>query len=156
MKFNCALFVVEDINKAKKFYSEVLGMKIIQDNGENVVFQGPFALHEKEHFRKLIDNLEVNSFSNNSELYFEEDDLDELEQMLKKEEIQFIHPIREQPWKQKVIRFYDPFGNIIEIGETLEHTAYRLHQEGMTDSEIAKTLNQDIDYVRKTISTYID
>jgi len=30
-------------------------------------------------------------------------------------DILFVHELREQPWRQKVARFYDPDKNIIEI-----------------------------------------
>ncbi|HBF8940311.1 TPA: VOC family protein, partial [Clostridioides difficile] len=37
MKFLNVLVVVEDIEKSKKFYYDVLGLKVICDFGENVV-----------------------------------------------------------------------------------------------------------------------
>jgi uncharacterized membrane protein (UPF0127 family) len=33
--------------------------------------------------------------------------------------VKFIHELREQPWKQKIIRIYDPDNNILEIGEPM-------------------------------------
>ncbi|WP_252187569.1 glyoxalase/bleomycin resistance/dioxygenase family protein [Anaeromonas gelatinilytica] len=62
----------------------------------------------------------------NSELYFEYDDLEELQSKLKKEKVEFIHEMREQPWRQRVLRIYDPSKNIIEVGESLEYLSYRL------------------------------
>jgi hypothetical protein len=46
--------------------------------------------------------------------------------------IVFIHDIQEQPWGQRVMRLYDPDGNVLEIGETMESTAWRLYQQGLS------------------------
>lgn len=152
--FICSLFVVDDIQEAKYFYSEVLGQKIINDLGENVVFEGPFALHEKNHYKTLISDLTITSPSNSSELYFEEDDLEKVQEKLKKEGVDFIHEIREQPWRQQVLRIYDPSYNIIEIGESLNNTMYRLWQEGLSETEISKTLGMTQKAVKKGLEQY--
>lgn len=31
--------------------------------------------------------------------------------------VELIHPIERQAWGQKVFRFYDPDGHIVEVGE---------------------------------------
>jgi len=119
MKFICALITVEDIERSKAFYQDVLNQKIKFDFGENVFFEGDFAIHLKSHFQNLIEGKEIKSYSNAFELYFETDFLDDIEKKLLENSVEFIHKIREQPWKQKVLRFYDPDGNIIEIGERI-------------------------------------
>jgi len=95
------------------------------DFGENVTFEGDFALHLKSHFQKLIDNKEIKTGSNNFELYFEFNDIKQIEKRLIENEVDFIHKTREQPWRQRVIRFYDLDQNIIEVGESMEFLAYR-------------------------------
>ncbi|HPI19108.1 MAG TPA: VOC family protein [Candidatus Kapabacteria bacterium] len=117
MKFICALITVDDIERSKAFYQNVLSQKIKFDYGENVFFEGDFAIHLKSHFQNLIDGKEIKSYSNAFELYFETDELDDIEKKLLANNVEFIHKTCEQPWKQKVLRFYDPDGNIIEIGE---------------------------------------
>jgi len=137
MKYVCALVTVEDISVARSFYECVLGQKVINDYGENVAFEGGFAIHKKAHFEKLIDK-SVTQGSNGFELYFEEDDLAPVERRLIGNGTEFIHRIIEQPWRQRVMRFYDPDGNIVEIGESMEFLANRLCREGLTVSEISR------------------
>ena len=117
MKFICALITVDDIERSKAFYQNVLNQKIKFDYGENVFFEGNFAIHLKSHFQNLIDGKEVKSYSNAFELYFETDEIENIEKKLSSNNVESIHKTREQPWKQKVLRFYDPDGNIIELGE---------------------------------------
>jgi len=152
--FICSLFVVDNIQEAKDFYTRVLGQIIINDLGENVVFEGPFALHEKKHYKKLIGDLTITSPSNSSELYFEEVNLEKVQENLKKEGVDFVHEIREQPWRQQVLRIYDPSYNIIEIGESLNHTINRLWQEGLSENEIGKTLSMTQKVVKRTLDDF--
>jgi hypothetical protein len=55
--------------------------------------------------------------------------------------VEFVHPLREQPWKQLVVRFYDPDGNIIEVGEPLMHTAKRLSSLGNSTQQVAELMD---------------
>jgi hypothetical protein len=119
MKYICPLIVVKDINRSRFLYENILKQKVKADNGENVVFEGEFAIHQKKHFQSLINGYPVKIHSNNFELYFEEENLKEIEKILKEHNFEFIHSIKEQPWKQKVLRFYDYDKNIIEIGEPI-------------------------------------
>ena len=140
MKFVCPLVTVSDIAVSKKFYQEVLGRKIKQDNGENVLFEGDFAIHLKPHFSGLIGR-KAGPPGNSFELFFEHDDVDAFAGELVKRGVRLVHEVREEPWRQKVVRFFDPDGNIIEVGETPEFLACRLANEGKTVKEIAAVLN---------------
>jgi len=55
MKFICPLIVVDDIGVSRRFYEEVLGQRVLFDHGENVSFEGGFAIHLKSHFAGLVD-----------------------------------------------------------------------------------------------------
>lgn len=154
MKYKCALFVVDNIEKAKNFYIEILGQEIKYDFGESVTFKGDFAIHEKKHFSYLLEGLAIHKNPNNSELYFEYDDLEQLENKLEKEKVEFIHQVKEQPWRQKVLRFYDIDKNIIEVGESLEHLVYRLWNEGKSYEEIGEVTDMDNEFVEESIKKF--
>lgn len=154
MKYICSLITVSDIKLSRDFYERVLKQKVKYDFGESVTFQGDFAIHLKSHFEELIDHREVGSGANNFELYFEEDNIEEIVKSLKAEAVSFVHEIREQPWRQKVVRFYDPDKNMIEIGETLTHLAFRLSNEGLPIDQISKITNMPIDFVGESIGKF--
>jgi len=152
MKFICPLIVVSDINISKKFYEIVLNQKVKYDFGENVTFEGDFSIHLKSHFMELL-NLSLNDItqkSNNSELYFEEDNLDGLLEQLKAlNTVEYVHGIKEQPWGQRVIRFYDPDMHIIEVGESMESVARRFLRKGLSIEETAKRISMPKEFVKK-------
>lgn len=111
-------------------------------------------LYTKSHFKSLINHADIKEKSNSFELYFEDDCLEDLLVRLKKLNIEFLHEIMEQPWKQQVIRFYDYDKNLIEVGERMEHVAYRLYQENYTISEICKITYLNQESVEKGIKEY--
>jgi catechol 2,3-dioxygenase-like lactoylglutathione lyase family enzyme len=152
MKFICPLITVKNINESRKFYEDILGMKVRFDYGENVTFAGDFSIHLESLFKQLIDNRNISSGGNNFELYFEEDDIDEFYKKLKTAGVDFVHELREQPWRQKVVRFYDPDMHIVEVGESLEHLVRRLHSEGYSIDAICKATYLEEDYVKTVLS----
>lgn len=156
MRFICSLITVTDIKRSRAFYEDLLKQKVKYDFGENVTFHGDFAIHLRSHFKGLIENKEINPGGNNFELYFEHDNLDEIVKKLKDNNVSFVHDIREQPWRQKVARFYDPDENIIEIGESLEYLSYRLKSEGLTIDQISSITNMSTDFVKSSIEKYTD
>lgn len=154
MKYICALVVVNDIQKSRYLYESILKQKVITDFGENLAFAGGFALHKKAHFAGLINDREITTQSNNFELYFEEDDVPGVAKEIIKHGFELVHEPREQPWRQLVFRFYDYDHNIIEIGERLEHCAFRLYREGKSLDEIANITYLPVKAVKKAIDEY--
>jgi extradiol dioxygenase family protein len=154
MKYCGALVVVEDIKKARYFYETILGQEIANDYIENIPFKAGFSLHQKKHFETLVKNKTITMHANNFELYFEDDDLTALEKRLISENVEFIHKIVEQPWKQRVMRFYDYDKIIIEVGEKMDYVAYRLFKENMPVDDIVKTLYMKKEEVEAAIENY--
>jgi catechol 2,3-dioxygenase-like lactoylglutathione lyase family enzyme len=152
MKYICSLICVDDIAQSRYFYEEVLGQTVLHDFGENVSFKGGFAIHQKNHFEKLTGKM-AQMQANNTELYFEENHLDKLVPLLKKENVEFVHEIREQDWKQRVIRFYDPDKHLIEVGESMDFLVCRLKKEGHTVEEIVNITSLPESFVRQVFDS---
>ena len=93
-------------------------MKVTADFGVyNVGFEGGLSLYGKAFFQELIsDQIRIDK-SNAVVLYFEVDNLEELEKEMAEQGFEFIHKIKEQPWKQRDFRFYDYDNHILEIAE---------------------------------------
>ena len=151
IKFICPLITVTDMKISRNFYENILGQTIVNDFGRNISF-GAFAIHLQSHFKTLIDNKKVISGGNNFELYFEYNDLEQICKKLKAENVEFVHELQEQPWKQLVLRFYDPDKNIIEIGESMEHLVFRLHKQNYYADEISNMTGLDKEFIEKIIN----
>lgn len=152
MKFTCPLIAVNDIEVSKKFYQEILQQKIILDFGANVTFEGNFAL--QANFAELVgfNREDIIQGSKNFELYFEEENLDSFVNELKtRPEIKYLHDVKEYPWGQRVIRFYDPDRHVIEVGESMEIVIKRFLQQGLSVEETAKRTMHPIEFVRRCL-----
>lgn len=152
MKFKCPLIVVANMDMARDFYENVLNQKVKNDFGENVVYHGDFSLQLRDHFANMI-NINQNDISlksNNFELYFEEKNFDGFIERLKSmKEIQYVHSPIEHSWGQRVVRFYDPDMNIVEVGECMETVVMRFLSQGLTIEETAKRTQHPVDFVKK-------
>lgn len=154
MKFICPLITVSDMATARHFYENILKLKVKYDFGENVTYDGDFAIHLQAHFQCLIDQKKIVSGGNNFELYFEDDHPEKIIEQLEQHQIELVHDLREQPWRQRVVRFYDPDQNIIEVGESMEHVCFRLHTEGKKAEEIEAITMMPQTFISEAIKAY--
>jgi catechol 2,3-dioxygenase-like lactoylglutathione lyase family enzyme len=147
MKYACALIAVEDVKRSRAFYEGILGQEVEADFGENVGYKGGFSIMQKALWSKVLRGASVASRPNDHELYFEDDDVDGCEARLEAAGIEFLHGAVEQPWRQKVLRCYDPDGHIVEIGETMPRLVRRLAAEGGDAAAISKMTGMAIEMV---------
>ena len=138
------------MEKAITFYEEVIGDRVAFNFGENVLFEGGFALQEMKKWKEMIHTNTVRRKSNNAELYFEEKDFDKFLEYLKEfPEIKYVHPVEEAPWGQRIVRFYDPDFHIIEVGEPMDAVIKRLFESGMTVEQVSEKSQYPIEYVKR-------
>ncbi|MBS6464775.1 MAG: hypothetical protein KH436_07575 [Firmicutes bacterium] len=92
------------------------------------------------------------SFGGNQfELYFEADDFDAFIKKLRKRRIEYVHPVKEHSWGQRVVRFYDPDRHIIEVGERMESVCRRFIAGGLMPEQTATRMDVPLDYVNRLI-----
>ena len=117
MKLKNYLIVVKDIEKSRRFYEDLFGLEMLVDNDGNMVLSDGLALQEEKYWKEFLGK-DIITESNSSELYFEEADIEgfinKLESMYP--EVKYVNRLMTHSWGQKVIRFYDPDGNLIEVG----------------------------------------
>jgi catechol 2,3-dioxygenase-like lactoylglutathione lyase family enzyme len=155
MKFICPLIVVKDIDASRNFYEKIMGQQIEYDFGQNITFEGGFSIHLEEHYKDLLGkgHERIQKRANSFELYFETEELEGIIPKLKANKTEIIHEIKEQPWGQRVIRFYDPDDHIIEVGESMESVVLRYYASGKNMEEICDKTSLPISFVEKTIGT---
>lgn len=116
MRLKNILIVVSDIEKTKKYYKELFGLEVIQDSDETVILTEGLVLQDKKIWEQSIDG-EISLEHNASLLYFEECDIETFVKKLeaREEPSKFVTPLMELPWGQKIVRFYDLDGHLIEV-----------------------------------------
>lgn len=129
MGFVSSIIVVDDVLRSRKLYENIMHMRVVEDHGiYNVGFEGGLSLYQKALFQNLTDDLKLLTHSNNFVLYFEVDDPLALEKEIISHGFEFVHPLREQPWKQYVFRFYDYDGHLLEVAEKMDAVLDRINQ----------------------------
>jgi len=153
MKYKNIFLVVHDIDISKNFYKKILGLHVVLDLKSHIVLKGGICLQSYETWKDMIhkDDQDIVFPSHNQELYFEEDDIDFFIKKLNEYNVTLIHPLKECRWGQRVVRFYDPDGHIIEVGESLRKVAKRFLSQGLSREEIAKRMDMPLDCIKEMI-----
>ena len=117
MKLKNILIVVKDIEKSIQFYHDLFGLNVILDNDGNMILTEGLVLQEEKIWKSFLEK-EIIQRNNSCELYFEEKDIEAFVQKLESlyPDIQYVNKLMTHSWGQKVIRFYDLDGNLIEVG----------------------------------------
>ncbi len=155
MKYMSTLIAVTDMERSKQFYYDALGLEVVDDFGANVTLTGDIALQTLDSWQTFIhkDRNQICLENCAGELYFEEDDIDGFVKKLgSMPEIRYVHPLVEHPWGQRAIRFYDPDGHIIEVGENIAAVAERFMNSGLSVQEIAARMDVPVDYVKSLLA----
>ena len=117
MRLRNVLIVVNDMDRAIRFYKEIFGLQVILDQDGNVIMSEGLVLQDANIWQRFL-NKELIPKNNMTELYFAESDIEGFAKKLEESdfEIEYVNELMEHSWGQKVIRFYDPDGNLIEVG----------------------------------------
>lgn len=117
MKLKNVLIVVKDIERSKQFYHDLFGLNMVLDNDGNMILTEGLVLQEEKIWKSFLGK-EIIHQNNSCELYFEEHDIETFVQKLERlyPSVQYVNKLMTHSWGQKVVRFYDPDGNLIEVG----------------------------------------
>ena len=117
MKLKNILIVVKDIDKAREFYHKLFGIDLVLDNDGNMILTEGLVLQDEKIWKSFLDR-DIVPKSNSCELYFEEQDIESFVEKLNRlyPSIEYVNHLMTHSWGQRVIRFYDLDGNLIEVG----------------------------------------
>ena len=117
MKLKNILIVVENIEESRKFYHDLFGIDLVLDNDGNMILTEGLVLQDEKIWKSFLDR-DIVPRSNSCELYFEEQDIESFVEKLERlyPSIEYVNRLMTHSWGQRVIRFYDLDGNLIEVG----------------------------------------
>ena len=121
MRLKNILIVTKDIEKSKKFYHDLFGLEMVLDNEGNMILTEGLVLQDEKIWRDFLGR-DIVPENNSSELYFEEADIETFVGKLERlyPDIKYVNKLMTHSWGQKVIRFYDLDGNLIEVGTPMK------------------------------------
>ncbi|MBR0377227.1 MAG: GNAT family N-acetyltransferase [Lachnospiraceae bacterium] len=117
MKLKNVLIVVKDAERSRQFYHDLFGLELVLDNDGNMILTEGLVLQEEKYWKEFLGR-EIVTENNACELYFEETNIEGFAERLEKyyPDVKYVNRLMTHSWGQKVIRFYDPDGNLIEVG----------------------------------------
>ena len=121
MKLKNVLIVTKDIEKSRQFYHDLFGLELDLDNDGNMVLTEGLVLQDEKFWKSFIGK-DVIPENNSCELYFEEADIEGFVRKLETlyPEVRYVNRLMTHSWGQRVVRFYDLDGNLIEVGTPME------------------------------------
>lgn len=150
MKLKNTVLIVNDLNRSQDFYRHILGMKVLYDFHGYAYLSSGLVLQSYEIWKDMIhkgdDEIVFQNYA--SELSFEIEDIDEFMIKLNTYNVPLIHPLKEHAWGQRIVRFYDPDGHVIMVGESLKKVIKRFLSLGLSHEEIAKRMNIPVDCIK--------
>ncbi|MCI8690626.1 MAG: glyoxalase [Oscillibacter sp.] len=142
MKYTCTVLAVADIDAARAFYEDLFDLKVYQNYGINVSFTCGLALQQEFDWLVNLPKERVLKKPNNVEVCFEEEDLDAfLKKLEAYPELERLGGVVEHSWGQRVVRFYDLDGHMIEVGENMKMVVNRFLASGMTMEEVSAKMD---------------
>lgn len=153
IQYQSSVIFVKDIAASRHFYEKLLGQEVEMDFGPNVGFKGGFAVWQVDHAAEVIFEGPANGNRQlghkNLELYFESPDVEAVWDQLLAADVWAIHPLREQPWGQRVFRVYDPDGHIVEVAEPMPVVIRRFLGQGMSLEAVAEKTSMPLEIVQQ-------
>ena len=127
MKLKNILIVVDNIEESIHFYNELFGLNVISRQEGNVIMSEGLVLQDAGIWKESM-QIQTIPYNNMTELYFEDNDIEGVVQgcimiregVVKKlesgrYEVRYATALTELDGGQKLVRFYDPSGNLIEV-----------------------------------------
>ena len=116
MRLKNILIVVDNIEESIRFYNELFGLNVISRQEGNVIMSEGLVLQDAGIWQESM-QIQTIPYNNRTELYFEDNDIEGVVKKLElgKYEVRYATALIELDGGQKLVRFYDQSGNLIEV-----------------------------------------
>lgn len=139
IRYDSAVLMTEDISRMKEFYAGIMGQQIKHDFGACVIFKCGIAIWKLESGFPLAKAIGTKRGPNGSlEICFDTEDFESDAACIKNAGAVLVHDVAEEQWGQLTIRFLDPDGNLVELGESIPCFCRRLYASGMSLRQVSE------------------
>ena len=112
-----SILLTKNMDRAIRFYRDAMGLKLQKQFETVAFFQDGLVLHDESVYLGYIGGSDPSAAGFKAVYYYIASDIDETARLLQEKNVELIHGLESQSWGEKFIRFYDPDGNVIEIGD---------------------------------------
>ena len=127
MSLKNVLIMVDNIEESTKFYEELFGLHVITRLEGNVIMSEGLVLQDVDVWYENT-KIPTTPHNNMAELYFEDNNIEDVMKKLEsgKYVLNYVTELTELDGGQKVVRFYDPSGNLIEVRTPVSGTRMKI------------------------------
>ncbi len=139
ISYSSAVLVSGHFDLMYRFYENVLEQKVLYDFGGCIQFECGLTIWKPGEGHPVMRALACADGTGNGalELCFDTEDFDAQATRITAAGVMLAHGVTEENWGQRTLRFFDPDGNLVELGESLPAFCKRLHQSGMSVEEVS-------------------
>ena len=138
--YSSAVLLTEHFDLMRRFYENVMGQAVRFDFGSCVQFECGLSVWQPAEGHAAKKALKKTHCEGNGalELCFEAEDFDAQSARVSEMGVMLAHGVIEESWGQRTLRFYDPDGNLVELGESMAAFCRRLYASGLNLEEVVK------------------
>ena len=116
MRLKNILIIVDNLEETVRFYKDLFGLQVILKQEGNVILSEGLVLQDVNVWYEST-QIPTTSHNNMTELYFEENDMEGFIKKLESYDfcLNYVNKLTKLEGGQKLVRFYDPSGNLIEV-----------------------------------------
>jgi catechol 2,3-dioxygenase-like lactoylglutathione lyase family enzyme len=141
IQYHSSVLLTTDVRRLLAFYVRILGQEVQQDFGACVILRCGLSLWQPSDDLTVAVKLGYAHHpagNKNLELCFETMTLDTDAERIKASGAKLLHDLVEEPWGQQVLRFFDPDGNLVELGESIPTFVRRHYASGLSAQAVAE------------------
>lgn len=116
MRLKNILIIVDNLEESVRFYKDLFGLHVILKQEGKVILSEGLVLQDVNVWYEST-QIPTTSHNNMTELYFEENDMEGFIKKLESYDfcLNYVNKLTKLEGGQKLVRFYDPSGNLIEV-----------------------------------------
>jgi catechol 2,3-dioxygenase-like lactoylglutathione lyase family enzyme len=155
IRFHSSVLLTPDVKRLSNFYIHILGQEIQHDFGACLILHCGLSLWQASDELTIAAKLGYTSHSSgnkNLELCFETETFDADAERIRGANAPLLHEIIEEPWGQRTLRFYDPDGNLLELGESIPAFIQRHHASGLSPQAVAEKTGVPLESVLQLLN----
>jgi len=138
ISYTSAVLLTRQYDRMVEFYRNVLEQEIKYDFDGCIQFECGLSIWRAREDHPVSKALNSRGGNAALEVCFETEDLNAQAAQIAETGVTLAHGVIEESWGQRTLRFFDPDGNLVELGESMPAFCKRLHQSGMSVKEIGK------------------
>ncbi len=152
IRYDSAVLFTQNVEAMTRFYTETMRQKVRFDFGRCRILEYGLSIWALDENDPAMKAPGLGKGPNSRlELCFDTEDFEADAAHVMAFAPKMLHDMAEEAWGQRTIRFFDPDGNLVELGESIPCFCRRLYHEGMTPEQVARKTGVGLEQVKRYI-----